>query len=170
MTNDTMKHDGAYGLDDVVNNPNEGGEYVVLPEGEYPFKVVGTETVRWGGSEKMPSCWKKIIKLEIDGGTLGVIQREENIFLHSKCDWVIAAFFASIGFRKSGDPFIITWFDKVVGEKGRLKLVVREYTKKDGTPGKSNNVKEWVPSETVNTPVLPNFDTPSDDAQEDIPF
>lgn len=43
-----------YGWEDEI--VNEGGDFVLLPEGDYDFTVSKFERTRYEGSAKMPSC------------------------------------------------------------------------------------------------------------------
>jgi hypothetical protein len=68
---------------------------------------------------------------------------QENLFLHSKTEGILCSFFRSIGQRKSGEKLTMNW-GAVVGSTGRVKLGVRQWKKKDGTPAESNQVKTWL--------------------------
>ena len=43
-----------YGWEDEI--VNEGGDFVLLPEGDYDFTVAKYERARYDGSAKMPPC------------------------------------------------------------------------------------------------------------------
>lgn len=61
MSNESERE---YGWDDEIQN--DGPEYVVLPDGDYNFKVTGFERGRYEGGEKIPACNMAIITLEIE--------------------------------------------------------------------------------------------------------
>ena len=42
------------GWDESIEN--DGPEFVLLPDGEYPFRVEGLERKRFNGSDKLPAC------------------------------------------------------------------------------------------------------------------
>lgn len=135
----------AYSWDEpVINEPKEGGDFTLLPAGVYPFRVVKFERGRFDGSEKMSPCPKAMITVEIDGGDLGTTQRTENLFLHSKCEGILCSFFVSVGLRKHGEALDVRQFNKILGRKGRCKVDVQKFTRKDGTTGESNQVKSWL--------------------------
>ena len=121
---------------------NDGGDFTVLPAGEYPFKVVGFERSRYGGGDKLPPCNKAIIEIQVDGGDAGSTTIKENLFLHSKTEGILCAFFRSIGQRKSGEKLTMDW-KKVPGSEGIAKIGIREYTK-DGEKKEINQVKQWL--------------------------
>jgi hypothetical protein len=129
--------------DDVIENDSAGGGFTLLPAGEYPFRVIGFERGRFSGSEKLPPCNKAVVEIEVDGGKLGTTTMQENLFLHSKTEGILCSFFRSIGQRKSGEKLTMNW-GAVVGSTGRVKLGVRQWKKKDGTPAESNQVKTWL--------------------------
>lgn len=138
-----MSTDRELGWDDEIKNDGAGGDFFLLPAGEYPFTVIGFERARHPGSEKLPPCNKAVVTVKFDGGELGTTTLKENLFLHSKTEGVLCAFFRSIGQRKSGEKLSMDW-QKVPGSTGRAKLGVREWKKKDGTPAESNQVKTWL--------------------------
>ena len=51
------------GWDDEIEK--DGPEFVLLPEGDYSFEVVGFERARHNGSEKLPACNKAQQQLNI---------------------------------------------------------------------------------------------------------
>jgi hypothetical protein len=114
----------AYDWDDTVENPNEGGgDFVLLPPGEYPFKVVKFERGQYAPSadSKTPACKKAILTLEIDGGGHGTTSLTVDMILHSNFEWKLCQFFKAIGDRKSGEPLTMNW-KAVIGKSGRFKL------------------------------------------------
>lgn len=117
--------------------------FVLLPEGEYDFKVIKFERQRHAGSTKLPPCPKAAITVEVSGinGTTQIIH---NLFLHTKTQGLLSAFAISIGQGKQGDVVKLDW-SKVLGATGRAKVTVRKYTKKDGTEAEINDIKEFLP-------------------------
>lgn len=138
--------------DEIENDGN--ADFITLPEGEYPFEVVGFERERHtaGPNGKLPACLKAVIELKFDGGDLGTATIKENLFLHTKCEGILCAFFTSIGQREHGQRVKMNW-GKVIGSTGRAKLGVREYDKKldDGTIEKRtiNQVKRYLEPEAA---------------------
>lgn len=90
------------GWDDEIEK--DGPEFVLLPEGDYSFEVVGFERARHNGSEKLPACNKAVltIRLTSDDGEKSTTIKH-NLFLHSKTEGMLCAFFTAIGQRKKGE-------------------------------------------------------------------
>jgi len=137
--------DRAYDWDDEISN--DSPEFTTLPKGRYPFTVVDLERERHGGSEKLPPCNKAVAHLKFDGGELGTTTLKENLFLHSKTEGILCAFFASIGQRQHGEKLKMDW-SKVLGARGEAELGIREYDK-DGETRTINQVKKYLPREDV---------------------
>lgn len=129
--------------DDEIEKEN--GEWLVLPEGDYDFEVVSFERGRHEGSAKLPACPKAIITLGINAPE-GYLTLIHNLFLHSKCEGMLSAFFCAIGQKKHGERLKMNW-GTVTGTTGRCKLGVRKYTKKDGDEGIINEIKEFYDKE-----------------------
>jgi len=117
-------------------------EFVLLPEGEYDFTVVNMERQRHEGSEKMSACpvAKLSLRVESPHGAATIFDR---LFLHTKAEWKISAFFGAIGQKKHGEKLKMDW-QKVVGSKGRAKFGVRQYNGRD-----YNEVKNYIYAEDV---------------------
>ncbi len=68
---------GAIGWDDEVStaDADEGSqqqdEFVILPDGTYPCKVMKIERASHKGSDKLPPCNKVKIGVVLDGGEAG---------------------------------------------------------------------------------------------------
>ena len=116
------------GWDDEIEK--DSGEFILLPEGDYDFTVESFERSRHGGSEKLPACNKAILRLRIDTEE-GSALINHNLFLHTKTEGMISAFFTSIGQKKKGEKIKMNW-NAVVGAKGRCKVGVHEWTGTDG--------------------------------------
>lgn len=106
---------------------NDGEAFTLLPEGTYPFTVKGFERARHTGSDKLPPCNKAVVKCEVDGGDLGKTTINNNLFLHSKCEGLLCAFFLSLGMRKHGEPLQMDW-NAIPGKRGRCKVGIRNGT------------------------------------------
>ena len=127
----------------------EGESFVLLPEGDYSFRIQKLERGRFNGSQKMTSC--PIAKLELyisDGkGNEGIIHHD--IFLHSFKEREISNFFISIGQKKKGQPFQMNW-NNVVGASGKCKVVVNKWLGNDGQEKKNNKIiKFYDPTENA---------------------
>lgn len=120
-------------------------EYILLPEGDYDFTVTKFERGRHNGSEKLPPCNKAIIHLLIEtpqGNT--VIQHQ--LFLHSKTEGMLSAFFTAIGQKKKGEKITMNW-NAVTGAKGRCRVYVDTWKGSDGEERKSNRVRRFYEPE-----------------------
>lgn len=112
----------AFSWDDEIEKDDD---FIVLPDGDYYFRVEGFERGRHPGSEKLPPCPKAIIKIKVFSDQ-GEISLNHNLFLHSRTESMISAFFVGIGLKKKGERLKMDW-NKVVGAEGKLKLGTRTY-------------------------------------------
>lgn len=134
------------GWDDEISR--EGGEFLLLPEGDYNFVVESYERARHPGSDKLPACNKAILHLRVTAPE-GEIHLEHNLFLHQRTEGFLSEFFTSIGLKKPGEPLRMNW-NQVPGCTGRLKLGVHTWRTKDGEERKSNQVKKFYPKAASN--------------------
>ncbi|MDD6484779.1 MAG: DUF669 domain-containing protein [Clostridiales bacterium] len=147
-----MDIEREFGWDDYIENDSQG--FVLLPEGDYDFVVTKFERSRHNGSAKLPPCNKAVLTLEIKSDE-GTVYINHNLFLHSKTEGMLCAFFTAIGARKKGEKLKMDW-SKVTGAKGRCRVGIHEYTKKDGTIGKINDIKYFhEPPEKAQEPAKP---------------
>ena len=128
------------GWDDVIEK--DGPDYVLLPDGEYPFRVTKMERARFQGSAKLPPCNMAVLTISVDGGEKGAAVVTHRLYLHTKTEGLLCAFFESIGQRKHGEPLQPRW-GEVTGSTGMCRLGIHEYTKKDGTAGSSNEIQRF---------------------------
>ena len=134
------------GWDDEISR--EGGEFLLLPEGDYNFVVESYERARHPGSDKLPACNKAILHLRVTAPE-GEIHLEHNLFLHQRTEGFLSEFFTSIGLKKPGEPLRMNW-NQVPGCTGRLKLGVHTWRTEDGEERKSNQVKKFYPKAASN--------------------
>lgn len=126
---------------------NDGNEFTLLPEGDCSFTVKKFERGRHNGSDKLPACNKAILTLELTSDETGdTTTLEHNLFLHTKTEGMLSQFFASIGQKKKGEPLRMNW-QSVPGSTGRCKVVIDEWTGKNGDPMKNNKIKKFYPAE-----------------------
>jgi len=141
MTNNNNLPEGFYeddrelGWDDEIQN--DGPEFVLLPEGDYDFEVVTFERARHGGSEKLPPCNKAVVHIKLTGKE-GSTTIKHNLFLHTKTEGMLCAFFAGIGQRKKGEKLSMNW-NSVPGSKGRCKVGIRRWKNKENREEYSSN-------------------------------
>lgn len=138
--------DRALGWDDEFTN--EQPEFVLLPEGEYSFEVTAMERARYEGGSKLPPCSMAKLTLHIFGGEFGDTTVFHRLYLHTKVQGLLGAFFESIGQCQRGDTFRPRW-NEVVGSRGRCKIGIHEYTKKNGPyageTSQTNEVTKFLP-------------------------
>ena len=89
------------GWDDVIEK--DGPDFVLLPDGEYPFRVTKLERARFQGSAKLPPCNMAILTITVDGGEKGASIVTHRLYLHTKTEGLLCSFFESIGQRKHGN-------------------------------------------------------------------
>ena len=135
-----MAEEREFGWDDEIENDNE---FQILPDGDYNFTVTGFERGRHQGSAKLPPCNKAIITLNVADGKGNQVKIKHNLFLHTKKEGMLCAFFTAIGQRKHGEKCRMNW-SAVVGATGRCKIGIHEYTStKTGEVLKSNEIKKF---------------------------
>lgn len=128
-----------YNWDDEIVKDSE---FTLIPEGDYNYTVVAFERGRHEGSEKLPPCNKAIITLRIDLGNGSTQELKHNLFLHSRCEGLLSAFFTSIGQKRKNEPLKMNW-NAVIGAKGRCKISTRTWKGKSGEDMQSNDVKKF---------------------------
>lgn len=145
----------CFDWEDEIQHDSSG--WVLLPEGDYGFKVTGFERAHHGGSKNLPPCKKAVLTIEIDAPE-GTAEIRHNLFLHSKCEGMLCQFFTAIGQRKHGEPLRMNW-PAVVGATGRCKVGIRSWTGDDGKERQSNEIKRFhEPGVTTYEPVeAPRF-------------
>lgn len=130
------------GWDDTITK--DAADFILLPEGDYNFTVESMERGRHTGSDKLPACNKAILTLRIETPE-GTAKIMHNLFLHSKTEGLLSAFFSCIGQKKKGEPLKMNW-SLVPGSTGRCKIGIHSY-QKDGEERKNNDIKRFYPKE-----------------------
>lgn len=129
--------DREFGWTDEIKD--EGGNYENLPEGNYDFTVAKVERARSKGEGKLPPC--NMAKVTFD--VWGANDKREitvNFVLHSSLEWKLSQLFLSVSMKKHGEPLKMNWTE-IIGRKGKCQVIVRKYTKNDGTEGVTNDIK-----------------------------
>jgi hypothetical protein len=126
----------------------DGGEFIVLPAGDYNFTVTKFERGRFAGSDKMPACNQAKLELTVHSPQHGDVVIFHNLFLHTKTEGLLSNFFAGIGQKKKGEPLRMNW-QTVIGSKGRLKLEINTFKGRDGEDRTNNQVKTFHPYDEV---------------------
>ena len=150
------KNDGqGRALDWEDSIEKEASGFILLPEGDYEFTVQRFERQRHPGSAKLPPCNKAVVYLEVETPQ-GTAVIRHNLFLHTKCEGILCAFFASIGQRRHGERQQMDW-TRVTGARGRCRVGVRSWTGDDGKEHESNEVKRFLEAEPGAAPTAPAF-------------
>jgi hypothetical protein len=133
-----MSQEREFGWDDTI--VNDGTEFILLPEGDYNFTVSGFERTRFAGSANLPACNQAKVELTIHSPQ-GDVKINHNLFLHTKTEGLLSAFFGAIGQKKKGEPLRMNW-NAVIGAKGRCILEHNKYMSK-GEERVNNQVKRF---------------------------
>lgn len=146
-----MNQERELSWDDPIEN--DGLEFVVLSEGDYDFEVIEFERGRHPGSDKLPPCNKAVIHIRVEGKE-GVSVIRHNLFLHTKTEGMLCAFFNAIGQRAKGERITMNW-NAVVGSKGKAKVGIRKWTNDEGKEMVFNEIKKFYEPEAQQTVFKP---------------
>lgn len=123
---------------------NEGAEFVLLPEGDYTFRIEKFERARHNGSEKIPACPKAVVFFAVTDTQGRKVIIKENFLLHTALEWKLSELFASVGLKNKGEKARMDW-NALYGSSGVCHVIVEEFTKKDGRVGESNHIQKLYP-------------------------
>lgn len=141
------------GWDDEIEKESS---FILLPEGDYNFVVESLERGRYEGSDKLPPCNMAILTLIFQDPESGEeVRLKHRLFLHSKTEGMLSAFFCAIGQKKHGEKCRMNW-NMVVGARGKCKVSIRKWKNKDGEEIQSNDIKKFYDPEE-STPVQPVY-------------
>ncbi|MEK4453918.1 hypothetical protein [Paenibacillus sp. FSL L8-0506] len=134
------------GWDDTIEK--DGGEFTLLPAGDYNFTVTKFERGRFNGSDKMPACNQAKIELTVHSPEHGDVVIFHNLFLHTKTEGLLSNFFAGIGQKRKGEKLKMNW-QTVIGSRGRLKLEINNFKGRDGVDKTNNQVKTFYAADEL---------------------
>lgn len=136
------------GWDDEIAKESE---FVLLPEGDYYFTINRFTRGRHPGSAKLPACNKAELEIAVDDGkgNKGIVFH--NLFLHTKTEGMLSAFFISIGQKKHGEPLRMNW-NAVVGAQGKCKVIVDKWTNDKGEERSNNKIQKFYEPSSSGTP------------------
>ena len=135
--------EGELGWNDVIEN--DSPEFVILPDGDYDFEVIDFERSRHNGSANLPPCNKAVVHIQVEGPE-GISVIKHQLFLHTKTEGLLCAFFNGIGQRQKGEKMKMNW-NAVVGSKGRCKVGTRKWTNDEGKEMVFNEIKKFYEPE-----------------------
>lgn len=139
---DTMINQ-ALDWDDEISAENE---FELLPEGEYKFRIEALERGRFNGSAKMAACPQANLTIAVTKENGKEAKVFDTLYLNTKAEWKLSQFFVAIGQKKKGEPLTMNW-GKVPGSTGKLKLVINEYTDKNGNARQNNKIDRYLEPE-----------------------
>lgn len=141
--------DVALDWDVCEADPDDGrhGEWTLLPEGFYPFRVERMERERYQGSQKMPQCPMAKLTLSVTGADGRDTTVQQRLYITRNQLWKVSRFMESVGRgRNEAGKVIIDW-GGIEGSTGWVKLKVRSYTGRDGQERQTNDVEWFVKPE-----------------------
>ena len=115
-----FQQDRELGWDDTIV---QDSEFILLEPGEYWFTVEKFERARHTpnpnskSQNPLPPCNKAILTLKIDTRTGETKTVKHNLFLHTRTEGMVSAFFGAIGQKKHGEQLQMNW-QTVVGSIG----------------------------------------------------
>lgn len=118
--------DNNFSWDITIEADGNGGEYVLLPEGDYAFTVVKFERATHPGSDKIPACAKAVLTLEVEGPNGQTARCNKNLYVCKKMETMLSDFFRCIGCKKRGERLSIDW-GRVMGARGRAHFRPSEW-------------------------------------------
>lgn len=146
----------ALGWDDE-GKVQEGGDYDVLPAGEYSYEVTDFKRERYDGGKNMGPCPVAVLQLKcINEQASGTVFTR--LYLNSKVMFRISNFFKSAGLipanAPEGSSMPMSLFERAVGCIGQCKVKVRKY-EYQGEKRESNDVDFIVPKVTAQPQAQP---------------
>lgn len=141
--------DVALDWDVCEADPDDGshGEWTLLPEGFYPFRVERMERERYQGSQKMPQCPMAKLTLSVTGADGRDTTVQQRLYITRNQLWKVSRFMESVGRGRNADGKVIIDWGGIEGTGGFVKLKVRSYTGRDGQERQTNDVERFVKPE-----------------------
>ena len=136
-----INNGSSLGWDDEIE---QDSQFTELPEGDYNFSVDHYERAEFNGSEKIPPCHQANVFLNILLPDGNAVQIRDQLILHTKMEWKLSSFFASIGLKKKGERVQMKW-NQIAGRKGRCKITLDQDNKNPDR--KYNHVRTYYPAD-----------------------
>ena len=158
MADNYNMDDGFLAWEEEFTADATAPEWKVLPKGTYPFVIENVERTFVSKEPKngkvsqyaggpMANVTVRITGKDEDGEEIEVT-RNEYFILHQKFMWKISQLFISVGLAKQGEPFKANW-PALITRGGQCEVSVSEYTKRDGSQGKSNQIDRFCDPATT---------------------
>ena len=136
---------------DQLGDYDKGGEFILLPEGDYDFTVTQIERSRYNPkpNSKIGPCVQVTATLRvIDPQSGKPVDLRHNLFMWGTTVGMIAQYYDSIGLHKKGTPLALDWRPEMhIGKTGKLKIAHRTYKSNDGQDRIANDIKKLYPKE-----------------------
>ena len=143
----------AMELDELVTY--DGGDFKLIDDGVWPFKVKAVSIAQYNGSDNIPAC--PVINMTYRVG-MGPDSTDvsDRIYLYvndqGNPNFRIAAFYRAIGYKKHGEQVQMNWDESfLVGKTGWLETKQREFTftqgSRKGETGTSIDVARYIDPE-----------------------
>lgn len=155
--------DSAVVSADDLGDYDSGGNYILLPEGDYDFTIVDLRESRHqdvGG--KVGNCKQvnPVFRVKDPESGESVDISNYNLFMWNSrgCLSMIAQYYDSIGLHKKGDPIHFDWKkDHHIGKTGKLQIKHETYKKKDGSEGTSMKISRLYPQKATSSAPTNNW-------------
>ena len=130
---------------DWDSNISKESEFILLPDGDYDFTINSFDREHYEGGENISACNVAVLNIKLDTNLHpdGYVIIKHRLFLHTKSEWALSAFFRAIGQKKKNEPLRMNW-SQVPGSRGRLKLGHKLYNGNE-----YNDVKKFYPADEV---------------------
>lgn len=143
----------------------DGQEFILLPEGDYNFRVTNFERGRFPGGQKIPACNKATITIQIYTEE-GPATIKVDLLLYRSVEWKLSSFFRCIGQKKHGEKLTMDW-NKVINSIGRCHVKQRTYTNNYGDEKVINDVDKFY---DYDPEYFKNNVGSIDISEDDLPF
>lgn len=146
---------------------DDGGEFVILPDGEYMFVITGMERRRFDGSAKMAPCPQADLTLEVfyDNDTRST-KIHDRINVNTKMKWRITQLARALCLEKNPETnsYRVPW-NNLVGRQGVVRIKVRTYTNNNGDERQTNDVDRYLAPEECSDEMRARMAPPQAPAQ-----
>ena len=147
-------------------------EFVLLPEGDYPFMVQGLEKAIYDGpSEKIGhGCPMAILKIVV-GTDDNHTSVTDKLYLSTSMEWKLGQFFRAIGQKTHGKAYKMDW-NNVIGKQGLCRIKVEDWVDREGKQRQSNKIERYLECDAVKAPTVPRKSSKKTEsaAESDLPF